>query len=234
MDYAGAGMINKRILVCSGCEDRPQAQLRSLILPADPVPIQNPRVPNWAAMETDYRTTVGPTTTDPRTGLQMRSGDQRTTLNSDKRIVEQNGNDMLAPPFETRERVADAKSDTRITQDNAKRLTQLRLKVPPPPYDPIPFVDYWRVTQDGLFRATMVGDIRATAAVVFSDLRATESGDVRQTLDGNIRLTYPFEFYETKVFVTMSGDERVTQLQDVRLSEPTPWQNTIKRKFTRK
>jgi len=51
MDYAGAGLINRRLLVCKGCEDRPQDQLRSIVLPPDPVPIKNPRVPNWEAME---------------------------------------------------------------------------------------------------------------------------------------------------------------------------------------
>lgn len=43
MDWAGAGLINKRILVCRGCYDQPQEQLRAVIIPADPVPIQNPR-----------------------------------------------------------------------------------------------------------------------------------------------------------------------------------------------
>lgn len=43
-DYAGTGLINKRILVCKRtCMDKPQAQLRAIILPADPVPVRNPR-----------------------------------------------------------------------------------------------------------------------------------------------------------------------------------------------
>lgn len=42
-DYAGAGLVNKRALVCGPCYDKPQEQLRAIILPADPVPIVNPR-----------------------------------------------------------------------------------------------------------------------------------------------------------------------------------------------
>jgi len=43
-DYAGTGLINKRLLVCTRtCRDKPQAQLRAIILPADPVPVRNPR-----------------------------------------------------------------------------------------------------------------------------------------------------------------------------------------------
>ena len=42
-DWAGASLINKRILVCPRCVDKPQQQLRAIILPADPVPIRNPR-----------------------------------------------------------------------------------------------------------------------------------------------------------------------------------------------
>jgi len=43
-DWAGSSLVNKRILVCTRtCRDKPQNQLRAVIIPADPVPIQNPR-----------------------------------------------------------------------------------------------------------------------------------------------------------------------------------------------
>lgn len=42
-DYAGAGLINRRQLVCPPCYDKPQPQRRAVIIPADPVPIRNPR-----------------------------------------------------------------------------------------------------------------------------------------------------------------------------------------------
>jgi hypothetical protein len=72
-DYAGAGLINKRILVCSPCLDTPQNQLRSIILPADPVPIMNPRVENYAAAETDNIAINAPTVTDFWTGIPIPS-----------------------------------------------------------------------------------------------------------------------------------------------------------------
>lgn len=43
-DWAGSSLVNKRILVCKRtCLDKPQQQLRAIIIPADPVPIKNPR-----------------------------------------------------------------------------------------------------------------------------------------------------------------------------------------------
>ena len=72
-DYAGAGLINKRILVCRPCLDTPQNQLRAIVLPADPVPIQNPRVQDYAAAETDNVAINAPTVLDPITGIPVPS-----------------------------------------------------------------------------------------------------------------------------------------------------------------
>jgi hypothetical protein len=72
-DYAGAGLINKRILVCNSCMDTPQEQLRAIVLPADPTPIVNPRVEVWADAESDYVTTSQPTVYDPLTGIPVPS-----------------------------------------------------------------------------------------------------------------------------------------------------------------
>lgn len=72
-DYAGAGLINKRILVCRPCLDTPQNQLRAIVLPADPTPIQNPRVQDYAAAETSDVTTNAPTVLDPTTGIPVPS-----------------------------------------------------------------------------------------------------------------------------------------------------------------
>ena len=41
--WQGTSLQNIRLLVCRRCLDKPQAQLRAIIIPADPVPIQNPR-----------------------------------------------------------------------------------------------------------------------------------------------------------------------------------------------
>ena len=42
-DWRGTSLQNIRLLVCERCHDRPQQQLRAIIIPADPVPIRNPR-----------------------------------------------------------------------------------------------------------------------------------------------------------------------------------------------
>ena len=72
-DYAGAGLINKRILVCNPCMDTPQEQLRAIILPSDPVPIMNPRVETYSEAENTYITTSQPTVYDPVTGIPVPS-----------------------------------------------------------------------------------------------------------------------------------------------------------------
>ena len=41
--WAGPTLMNKRILVCQPCMDVPQEQLRTILLPPDPVPVDNPR-----------------------------------------------------------------------------------------------------------------------------------------------------------------------------------------------
>lgn len=49
--YAGTSLVNQRLLVCKPCNDKPQAQLRAIVIPADPVPILNPRVEPFALDE---------------------------------------------------------------------------------------------------------------------------------------------------------------------------------------
>lgn len=45
--FAGVKLQNLRLLVCSSCLDVPQPQLKVIILPADPLPILNPRQENY-------------------------------------------------------------------------------------------------------------------------------------------------------------------------------------------
>lgn len=52
-DFRGPQLQNTRLLVCRRCEDVPQDQLRPIILPPDPMPIQNPRPEAFAIDETD-------------------------------------------------------------------------------------------------------------------------------------------------------------------------------------
>lgn len=89
-DWAGASLINKRILVCDTCNDVPQQQLRAIVVPADPVPIQNPRVQDYVLASTDERITQG-NTVDPRTGIPVPGGDIRITQDDQTRVTQQVG-----------------------------------------------------------------------------------------------------------------------------------------------
>ena len=89
-DWRGASIQNTRMLVCSTCLDKPQQQLRALVVPADPVPIQNPRTQDYVAASTDYRTTQG-NSIDPVTGLPIPGGSTRTTQAGDERVPQQTG-----------------------------------------------------------------------------------------------------------------------------------------------
>ena len=95
-DWAGASLINKKILVCSRCYDQPQNQLRAIIIPADPMPILNPRVEPYATDETDWRQVSGANTIDPGTGIPVPGGDTRVTTQNgvatnDRRVRQQTG-----------------------------------------------------------------------------------------------------------------------------------------------
>jgi hypothetical protein len=90
-DYAGAGLINKRILVCDTCNDVPQSQLRNIILPADPVPVQNARIQAYSWAETTQRTTSGQDTTDFWTGIPVPGNDVRITEDDNVRVIQQTG-----------------------------------------------------------------------------------------------------------------------------------------------
>ena len=50
-DWVGARVQNKRILVCSGCNDKPQENIRTIILPPDPRGIPNPRPENFVGAD---------------------------------------------------------------------------------------------------------------------------------------------------------------------------------------
>lgn len=89
MDYSGAGIYNKRILVCEKCYDTPQQQLKVIIIPPDPLPVLNARPPDYVTSETNYRYTSGQNTIDPVTGIPIVNGDileAYTYLSSDGSI----------------------------------------------------------------------------------------------------------------------------------------------------
>lgn len=90
-DWAGASLINKRLLVCNTCYDEPQSQLRAIVVPSDPVPVVNPRVENYVYASTDKRQVSGYNTTNQRTGIPVPGGDTRITENDDTRVTQQTG-----------------------------------------------------------------------------------------------------------------------------------------------
>lgn len=99
-DWAGASMINKRMLVCDTCYDTPQTQLRAIVLPADPVPITNPRPEPYMWDSVDYRQVSGNNTVNPWTGIPVPAGDIRVTSENnqptpDKRVTQQTGEPPL-------------------------------------------------------------------------------------------------------------------------------------------
>ena len=72
-DWGGASLINKRILVCRPCNDIPQNQLRAIVLPADPIPVMNPRVEFWTSTQVDQLAESGTNTIDATTGLPVQN-----------------------------------------------------------------------------------------------------------------------------------------------------------------
>ena len=89
-DWAGASLINKRILVCDECNDVPQTQLRAIVVPADPVPILNPRIQDYNTAESDYRITQG-NTVNTQTGIPVPGGQTRITQDSNTRVTQEVG-----------------------------------------------------------------------------------------------------------------------------------------------
>jgi hypothetical protein len=89
-DWAGASLINKRILVCDTCNDVPQSQLRAIVVPADPVPILNPRTQDYVTAEQNTRTTQG-NTVNAQTGIPVPGGDTRITQDDKIRVTQQTG-----------------------------------------------------------------------------------------------------------------------------------------------
>jgi len=68
------------------------------VLPADPEPIINARVQDFAAAESDYRAVSYPTVTDPVTGIPIPSTVLRTTEDCQNRVVTPYGNPVGHDP----------------------------------------------------------------------------------------------------------------------------------------
>jgi len=90
-DYRGPRLANLKILVCKPCYDKPQAQLKPIVLTQDPMPIINARPENFLDAENTYRTTM--------------DGKTRVTQDGQPRVVQWNvggdpvnGQPNLSPP----------------------------------------------------------------------------------------------------------------------------------------
>lgn len=86
-DYRGPQLQNLRFLVCSPCYDKPQAQLKPIILTEDPLPIMNARPEDYSYANNDYRVTMDgkyrvtmPTGSDNFSGSATISGKVLTVL----------------------------------------------------------------------------------------------------------------------------------------------------------
>ena len=90
-DWAGNKLINTRLLVCEKCNDVPNTQLRAIIIPADPMPVSNPRVQDYLAAESDYRVTSGQDTKDFFTGIPIPGAVVRVTQSGGNRVVQEVG-----------------------------------------------------------------------------------------------------------------------------------------------
>lgn len=90
-DWRGVALANIQLLVCNSCYDKPQEQLRAIVVPADPTPIQNPRVQDFVSAESNFRATSGQNTVDPTTNIPVPGNDIRITQNDDQRVTQQTG-----------------------------------------------------------------------------------------------------------------------------------------------
>jgi hypothetical protein len=87
-EWRGPVIQNIRLLVCRRCLDKPQEQLRAIVVPADPVPIIQARPENFEAAESDYRAASAPTVYDPITGIPIPSTTLRVTEDCQNRTTE--------------------------------------------------------------------------------------------------------------------------------------------------
>lgn len=87
-DWAGAAMMKKNILVCRHCMDKAQPQLRSVILPADPPPILNPRLDIYSVMAQNARVVTLNNGITVVTGLQVPDDDPRIVEDGALRVTE--------------------------------------------------------------------------------------------------------------------------------------------------
>jgi hypothetical protein len=162
-DFAGTGLVNKRVLVCKRCDDVPQTQLKVIVLPPDPVPIINPRTQDYHGASNTFRVTSGQDKVDQFTGIPVPGSDNRITEDKDFRIIENDGDYLFDPKVEEKTRITST-GDRRTTQIKDARITQ-KLPVKPP----------------------------MPRRIAITKVRVTDKGDTRITVETDRRITEPLD-----------------------------------------
>lgn len=58
--WSGVKLQNLRLLVCPECLDKPQPQLKTIVIPPDPMPVLNPRPEQYAVTVPSFMATETP------------------------------------------------------------------------------------------------------------------------------------------------------------------------------
>jgi hypothetical protein len=78
-DWAGTQLLNKRILVCETCLDTPQPNgQRTIIIPPDPLPIENPRPEPYSVEVPSFMGLVGSDESPAPNALTQTDGSEMT------------------------------------------------------------------------------------------------------------------------------------------------------------
>jgi len=88
-EWRGATLQNIKILVCNDCLDKPQENIRAIVIPGDPTPIVNARIEDFVGAATD-NLAFSASTKDPTTGLPVPSPNV---------LADQLGNNLVAQPI---------------------------------------------------------------------------------------------------------------------------------------
>lgn len=101
--WAGTDLVNLQIKVCDICMDVPAPFLKTIILPPDPPPVDQPRPEPYVFDEIDYRITE--------------DGSVRATEGDNDRVLNSTGSEDYTQSTET-----DTEA-SRVTDDGSERVT---------------------------------------------------------------------------------------------------------------
>jgi len=97
-DYRGPQLQNLRFLVCEPCLDKPQPQLKPLILTEDPLPVINARPEDYNYANTGYLAAPYTTQTDVGTGIPIPESDDLITEGGDNLTTQPYGKPLGLDP----------------------------------------------------------------------------------------------------------------------------------------